>query len=190
MGIIYLAAKIFYEERDMIKALMVAFMISNFINPYAIRSISYQMSYLALAGILFLDPKIKGYFAEILPKRVMKYKALNFLRLSFSIQIILTPVFLYYFGILPLFSFLPNLIVIPLGSVTVLTLFISLFLSFLGLEKIFISFGYILYKILIFFIDIFFKVPYLTLILYVKISILRCLWVNPSKTCQILYCFG
>ena len=172
MGMIYLVSKIFYEEREMIKALILAFMISNFINPYAIRSISYQMSYLALAGILFLDPKIKGYFAEILPKRVMKYKALNFLRLSFSIQIILTPVFLYYFGILPLFSFLPNLIVIPLGSVTVLTLFISLFLSFLGLEKIFISFGYILYKILIFFIDIFFKVPYLTLILYVKISIL------------------
>lgn len=172
MGILFLAAKIFYEEREMTKALMVAFMVSNFINPYAIRSISYQMSYLALTGILFLDPKVKEYLGQILPKKLMKYKVVNFLILSFSIQIILIPIFLYYFRVLPLFSFIPNLIVIPLGSVTVLILFISLLLSFIGLEKILIPIGYMSYKALIIIIGIFSKIPFLTLTFYGKISLL------------------
>ncbi|WP_028855260.1 ComEC/Rec2 family competence protein [Psychrilyobacter atlanticus] len=172
MGILYLAAKFFYEEREMIKALMVAFIVSNFINPYAIRSISYQMSYLALTGILFLDPKVKECLGEILPKKLMKYKVVNFLILSFSIQIILIPIFLYYFRVLPLFSFIPNLIVIPLGSVTVLILFISLLLSFIGLEKVLIPIGYMSYKALIIIIGIFSEIPFLTLTFYGKISLL------------------
>ncbi|OQY42478.1 MAG: hypothetical protein B6227_01980 [Fusobacteriia bacterium 4572_74] len=172
MGIIYLAAKIFYEEREMIKALMIAFVVSHFINPYAIRSISYQMSYLALVGILFLYPKVKEYLGEVLPKKLIKYKFINFLILSFSIQIILIPIFLYYFRVLPLFTFIPNLIVIPLGSITVQILFITLLLSFLGLEKVLITVGYFLYKILIFLIDMFSKIPFLTLTFYVKISLL------------------
>lgn len=172
MGILYLAAKIFYEEREMIKALMVAFIVSNFINPYAVRSISYQMSYLALSGILFLDPKVKECLGEILPAKIMKYKVVDFLILSFSIQIILMPIFLYYFRVLPLFSFIPNLVVIPLGSVTVLMLFISLLLSFAGLEKLLIPMGYGFYKILIFIIDIFSKISFLTLTFYGRISLL------------------
>ncbi|MGB6128330.1 MAG: ComEC/Rec2 family competence protein [Psychrilyobacter sp.] len=172
MGILYLAAKIFYEEREMIKALMVAFIVSNVINPYAIRSISYQMSYLALVGILFLDPKVKKHLGEFLPKKIMKYNIVKFLILSFSIQIILIPIFLYYFRVLPLFSFIPNLIVIPMGSATVLMLFISLLLSFVGLEKILIPIGYMLYKILIFIIDMFSKIPFLTLAFYDRISLL------------------
>jgi len=172
MGILYLAAKIFYEEREMTKALMVAFIVSNVINPYAIRSISYQMSYLALVGILFLDPKVKEHLGELLPKKIMKYNIVNFLILSFSIQIILIPIFLYYFRVLPLFSFIPNLIVIPLGSATVLMLFISLLLSFIGIEKVLIPVGYMLYRILIFIIDIFSKIPFLTLAFYDRISLL------------------
>jgi competence protein ComEC len=89
MGILYLGAKIFYEEREMKKALMLAFMVSHFFNPYAVRSISYQMSYLALVGILFLYPKIKEYLGEFLPKKLKKYKAVDFLILSFSIQLII-----------------------------------------------------------------------------------------------------
>jgi len=172
MGVLYLGAKIFYEEREMKKALMLAFMVSHFINPYAVRSISYQMSYLALAGILFLYPEIKKYLEEFLPKKLKKYKAVDFLILSFSIQLILIPIFLYYFRVLPLFSFLPNLIVIPVGSVTVQTLFVALLLSFVGLGKILIPLGYYLYKLLIFIIDIFSKIPFLTLSFYVKISLL------------------
>jgi len=172
MGILYLGAKIFYEEREMKKALMLAFMVSHFINPYAVRSISYQMSYLALAGILFLYPEIKKYSEEFLPKKLKKYKAVDFLILSFSIQLILIPIFLYYFRVLPLFSFLPNLIVIPVGSAVVQTLFIALLLSFVGLGKILIPLGYYLYKLLIFIIDIFSKIPFLTLSFYVKISLL------------------
>jgi len=172
MGILYLAAKIFYEEREMTKALMVAFIVSNVINPYAIRSISYQMSYLALVGILFLDPKVKEHLGDLLPKKIMKYNIIKFLILSFSIQIILIPIFLYYFRVLPLFSFIPNLIVIPLGSATVLMLFISLLLSFVGLEKILIPVGYMLYIILIFIIDMFSKIPFLTLAFYDRISLL------------------
>ena len=172
MGIIFLAAKIFYEEREMTKALIVAFIVSSFINPYAIRRISYQMSYLALIGIIFLYPKIDKYLGKLFPKKFNKYNIITFLILSFSIQTILIPIFLYYFRVLPLFSFLPNLIVIPLGSLLVQLLFIALLLSFIGLDVIIISFGAYLYNFLIFIIDLFYKVPFLTLSFYTKISLL------------------
>ena len=172
MGIIFLGAKIFYEEREMTKALIIAFIVSSFINPYAIRSISYQMSYLALVGILFLYPKIKIYFKQIFTLKLNKYKIIDFLILSFSIQIILTPIFLYYFRVLPLFSFLPNLIVIPLGSILVQVLFIGLLFSFAGMSNIIIPLGYYLYKLLIFIIDSFYKIPFLTLKFYTRISLL------------------
>jgi len=172
MGILFLGAKIFYEEREMKKALMIAFIVSSFINPYGIRSISYQMSYLALIGILFLYPKIKELFGKIIPKKLNKFKAIDFLILSFSIQLILTPLFLYNFRVLPLFSFLPNLIVIPLGSILVQILFIGLLLSFVGLGNIVMPLGYHLYLLLIFIIDKFYSIPFLTLTFYTKISLL------------------
>ena len=170
MGMIFLGAKIFYEEREMKKALIISFIISSFINPYAMRSISYQMSYLALIGILFLYPKIKEYIT--IPKKYNKYKILDFLILSFSIQIILTPIFLYYFRVWPLFSFIPNLVAIPLGSVIVQLLFIGLLLSFIGIAGFVTPASYLLYKLLMFIIDFFYKVPFLTLILYNKIYLL------------------
>lgn len=177
MGVLYLCAKIFYEEREMKKALILAFIVSSFINPYAIRSISYQMSYLALVGILFLYPKIKGEIKEFIPKKIKKIKAIDFLILSFSIQLILTPIFIYYFRVLPLFSFILNLIVIPLGSVIVQVLFIALLLSFIGLGNFLMPFGYYLYKLLSLIIDIFSKIPFLTLTFYVKISLLLYLFL-------------
>ena len=158
MGLIFLGAKIFYEEREMTKALIIAFIVSSFINPYAIRSISYQMSYLALIGILFLYPKVKELLGGILPDKFNKVKVIDFLILSFSIQLILIPLFLYYFRVLPLFSFLPNLIVIPLGSILVQVLFIALLLSFVGLGGFLIPLGFYLYQLLIFIINTFFKV--------------------------------
>jgi competence protein ComEC len=171
MGILFLGAKLFYEEREMKKALMIAFIVSSFINPYGIRSISYQMSYLALIGILFLYPKIKELFSGIVPKKLSKFKAIDFLILSFSIQLILTPLFLYNFRVLPLFSFLPNLIVIPLGSILVQILFIGLLLSFIGLGNLIMPLGYQLYLLLIFIIDRFYSIPFLTLTFYTKISL-------------------
>lgn len=172
MGVLYLGAKIFYEEREMTKALMLAFIVSSFINPYAIRSISYQMSYLALVGILFLYPKVKDEIKGLIPKKLKKTKVIDFLILSFSIQLILIPIFLYYFRVLPLFSFIPNLVVIPVGSVTVQVLFIALLLSYISLGKILMPLGYYLYKLLSLIIDIFSKIPFLTLTFYVKISLL------------------
>ncbi len=171
MGIMYLGAKIFYEERDMVKALIIAFIVSSFINPYVIRGISYQMSYMALIAILFLFPKIKKLTKKTKIYKGGNQKIFDFLLLSFSIQMMLMPIFLYYFRSLPLFSFIPNLIVIPLGSVLVQVLFIGLILSILGLSNIIMPLGYYLYLILVFLIEVFYKIPFLTLRFYSKISL-------------------
>lgn len=172
MGILYLSAKIFYEEREMKKALILAFIVSSFINPYAIRSISYQMSYLALVGILFLYPKIKEDIKEVIPKKFERLKIIDYIILSFSIQVMLMPIFLYYFRLMPLFSFIINVIVIPIGSLTVEVLFLAFLSSFIGIGKLLVPLGYYLYKLLGLIIDIFYKIPFLTLTFYVKISVL------------------
>jgi len=172
MGILYLSAKIFYEEREMKKALILAFIVSSFINPYAIRSISYQMSYLALVGILFLYPKIKEDIKEVISEKFERSKIIDYVILSFSIQVMLMPIFLYYFRSIPLFSFIINIIVIPIGSLTVQVLFLAFLLSFIGIGKFLVPLGYYFYKILDLIIDIFYKIPFLTLTFYVKISVL------------------
>ncbi|MCK5780380.1 MAG: hypothetical protein KAH04_05135, partial [Psychrilyobacter sp.] len=71
-----------------------------------------------------------------------------------------------------LFSFIPNLVAIPLGSVIVQLLFIGLLLSFIGIAGFVTPASYLLYKLLMFIIDFFYKIPFLTLILYNKISLL------------------
>jgi competence protein ComEC len=144
------------------------------------------MSYLAIIGILFLYPKIRSR----LPKKLTKSKIISFLILSFSIQIILTPIFLYYFKTLPLLSFIPNLVIIPLGSILVQVLFVGLLLSFINMSFLVTPLGYYLYKLLDFIVSKLSEIPYLTinidmeisLLLYVVLYAIIFLWVViPEK---------
>ncbi len=175
MGIIYLFSKIFYEESDLKKSLCLAFIVSNCINPTVISSVSFQLSYMALFAIAFVFPSLKLYVEKnsclknISDNKFIKI-VLDLMLLSLSIQLSLTPIFLYHFRTLPLLSFLINVLAVPLGSLVVQASFLALLLSFLGVGQFLIPLVYFGYRLLILFIDASSKLPLLSLDFYTKIS--------------------
>lgn len=174
MGSIYLFSKIFYEETDLKKSLCIAFIVSTLINPISLASVSFQLSYMALFSIVFIYPKIKeqfevnfGYFRNSNNKlfRIL----MDIVFVSLSIQIGLTPIFLYNFKILPLYSFLVNVVAVPLGSLFIQLSFFALTLSFLNLGKFLMPLVYYVYKVLLLFIDSASKLPFLSVEVYRQI---------------------
>ncbi|WP_308534198.1 DNA internalization-related competence protein ComEC/Rec2 [uncultured Peptoniphilus sp.] len=79
------------------------------INPYAIFSLSFLMSYGAVVGIFYIYPKI----SYRLPGDFLILKSFA---LTFSVLIIIFPIINYYFGGVSLFIFLANFILVPLYS--------------------------------------------------------------------------
>lgn len=90
------------------------------INPKILHfDVGFQLSFLALMGLVYLVPMFEPYFAKV-PKFINK-----FLLPTIAAQIFVLPLLLYYFDRLSLISILTNLLVLPVIPVTML-------LGFLG----------------------------------------------------------
>lgn len=81
-------------------------------NPFFLFDVGFQLSFLAVASLLLLQPK----FEQLLPP--IQHPVLNYLwqitTVSVAAQIGVIPLSLYYFSQLPLYSLLVNLWLIPL----------------------------------------------------------------------------
>lgn len=127
MGFILLSGKILYENTELMKSLIVSYVVSLCINPATLDTISFQLSYGAVFVIAGIYPFIKTKLYK------GKSKILDSLILTLTIQIFLTPLVLKTFGIVQLLSFISNLIVVPVGSLFITLGFIGLFLENLHL---------------------------------------------------------
>lgn len=112
-----------------------------FIDPYTILDIGFQFSYLATFGILLWSKPIKEKFKSlwVTPKYLEFF--LEILIVTLSVQIIVLPFVIYYFGTLQIWSVLANLIFSPFLSLLLLLSFLGL--SFL-LEPLLNSFKFLL----------------------------------------------
>lgn len=85
------------------------------INPNNLFEVGFQLSYLAVFGIVFLQPKLGKIWQ---PKvKIVKFFWL-LLTVSFAAQLATFPVTIYYFSLFPTYFWVSNLIVIP--AVTIL----------------------------------------------------------------------
>lgn len=137
MGAMMILARLLFEEEDVKKSLHISLIIILVLNPYSIFDISMQMSYMAVIAIVYVYPPIEKYikikYLKEMEGEILK-GILLLLLLSFTIQITSIPIFLYYFEKLPLFSFLLNVVGIPLGTLLVQLLFIITFINILGIK--------------------------------------------------------
>ncbi|MFI5204170.1 MAG: ComEC/Rec2 family competence protein [Flavobacteriales bacterium] len=87
-------------------------------DPYIIMQVGFQLSYLAVLGIVYLYPKIYGwlYFKNYAADKIWSITAV-----SLSAQLITFPLGLLYYHQFPNYFFLSNLVVIPLGSLILYT---------------------------------------------------------------------
>lgn len=90
-----------------------AFLILLF-DPFLLIDVGFQLSYLAVGGIVFFYPYVSNWF-------VSRHKFANVIwrttAVSISAQIITLPITIYYFGQFPTLFFIANLVVIPLSYV-------------------------------------------------------------------------
>lgn len=84
------------------------------IDPFLLGQVGFQLSYLAVIGIVFLNPKIHGLFTF---KSRLAKSTWSLLVVSVSAQLATFPLSVHYFGQFPVYFFLTNLMVIPLAWV-------------------------------------------------------------------------
>lgn len=121
--------------------------ISLLINPGASSALGFQLSFLAVFGIIFLVPIIKSIFQTKKKKGAIQTIGgkliITPLTVSLAVSLTLLPLILYNFGFTNFISILGNLVLIPLASISFFLGFLTLLLSFLPFTKLpalFISF--------------------------------------------------
>lgn len=97
------------------------------LNPFIIVDVGFQLSYTAVLGILYLQPKLQKIY---LPKFKVDEYIWGILTVSFAAQLFTFPLSIYYFHQFPLYFLLSNLLVIPLILLVLILLIALLVMSF------------------------------------------------------------
>ncbi|MEM7383118.1 MAG: ComEC/Rec2 family competence protein [Bacteroidota bacterium] len=79
-------------------------------NPYWIFSVGFQLSYLAILGIVYLQPKI---YRWIELKNVLLRQLWRLTAVSLAVQLATAPISLYYFHQFPTYFIVANWVVVP-----------------------------------------------------------------------------
>ena len=137
MGAMMILARILFEQEDSKKSLLASFIVIIVLNPYSLFDISMQLSYAAVVAIIFVNPEFKKIYQEKILDKIKNEvlrNTVDLIFLSLTIQITSIPLFLYYFEKLPLFSFLLNIVGIPIGTVVIQCLFWAVLLNIFKLS--------------------------------------------------------
>lgn len=183
MAIVYLLGKLFYEKVDLGKTLFISAIVSILINPTVIFSISFQLSYGAMIAIIYIFPYIRKI-------NYKKLKILDYILFTTTIQIFLMPITVYYFNTIQFLSVISNLILLPLASFYITVNYMALFLENFYLSFLLKPIVEILYKILIYLIDFFSELSYLSveyinknlIYIYVVVFVIIVIYKNMKKS--------
>jgi competence protein ComEC len=85
-------------------------------SPALILSVGFQLSYLAVAGILFLYKPLHSIYV---PKSWLSSQVWSILSVSVVAQLATFPLSIYYFHRFPNYFLLSNLVVIPIGTIVI-----------------------------------------------------------------------
>ena len=202
MGAMMILARILFEQEESKKSLLVSFIVIIVLNPYSVFDISMQLSYAAVVAIIFVNPEFKKFYQKKVLDKIKNEvlrNTVDLIFLSLTIQITSIPLFLYYFEKLPLFSFLLNIVGIPIGTVVIQCLFFVVLLNIFKLslfngivvfvtEIIFRAFEGFIYagsKIPLLQLNINGKAPLWTVFLYYGVLFFTTFFVMPLFTAKI-----
>lgn len=159
MAIIALFARAFGRPYLAKRSLLIAGFLMVLHNPYVlIYDISFQLSFLATTGLLYLTPVFEKYF-KFIPNFIGIREVASS---TISVQLFVLPFILYKIGNFSLIAPITNILVLPFIPITMFFGFIA---SFIGIfSYIFaVPFGfitYILLKIEIYIVELFNKIPF------------------------------
>lgn len=105
-------------------------------NPFVLFEVGFQLSYLAVLGIIFLQPKIYNLIAC---RHIVFDKIWALTAVSIAAQLATFPIGLYYFNQFPNYFWLTNLVVIPAASIIIYTGIGVVLFSFIPIIGNFVS---------------------------------------------------
>lgn len=97
-------------------------------NPYYLIDVGFQLSYLAVLGIVYINPKIVSLFSS---RWWLVHKSWELMSVSLAAQIGTLPVTLYFFKQFPSYFLLSNLVIIPLTNIMLIICVSSFLLKFI-----------------------------------------------------------
>ncbi|MFH2095735.1 MAG: ComEC/Rec2 family competence protein [Bacteroidota bacterium] len=109
-----IAGKAFGRQVNIYNSIAASAFLLLLINPYMLMDVGFQLSYLAVLGIVFIQPKL--YRLVIIRNKILD-KTWALFSVSVAAQIATMPVSLYYFHQFPNYFFLTNLAVIPMATI-------------------------------------------------------------------------
>ncbi|MCC8357404.1 MAG: ComEC/Rec2 family competence protein [Oscillospiraceae bacterium] len=111
MQSILLLAPVLGRENDSPTSLSAALLLLLLINPAAVAGVGLQLSFACVIGLLFLMPKLSGWCHAHLPMRnKLMRTTVNSLNCTISATAFALPLSAWYFGTVPLFSPVANLL--------------------------------------------------------------------------------
>ncbi len=131
------AARLTHRHRSTGSILLSAMLIQLVLDPGSVRSVSFQLSYAAMAGIAWIYP----WFRDLWPGRPQEDRIItkgmrwiwNSASMSIACQLTTGPLAYFYFESFPLYFLLTNLIALPLTSILIPVGLVALVLSGFGI---------------------------------------------------------
>ena len=140
--ILYLIGLLLQRKSSGLNLLGGSLLLEILLDPLAVRTIGFQLSFLACFGILFLYPSIAKWLELFFPKRTLNDASklpflsqgayivssffANALGLNLAVNLTLLPLLLFHFGKFPLLSLFYNLFTPPIAALCLFLLLLSL----------------------------------------------------------------
>ena len=120
------------REKKLGRTLCTALMLQLAITPQAITSVGFQLSYLALAGIVLLFPVMDNWYPSGGRPSILR-RIWTMASMAISCQVFTAPLTLYLFGSFPQHFLLTNLLAIPITTCLIAVALAVLLFSALGI---------------------------------------------------------
>lgn len=143
MAVIALVARMTGRTYMAGRALVIAGLLMIAYDPRVITDISFQLSFLATIGILFVTPKVVGW-VRFMPTHL---KLREVVATTISATIMVLPLLLYSTGVLSIVSLPANVLILPLIPLTMLASFFTGVAGFIS-TTIALPFGFVAHLLL------------------------------------------
>lgn len=157
MGIIVLFAKIVYRKPNILTSISVSLLIILIDNPFAIKDIGLQLSYLGTIGIVYLNKPIANFLEKYMKKKIAKMLAI-----TISAQIMVLPVTVINFNNISTVFIISNIIAAPLTGGIILLGYANVLIGVISLDiaKIIAILTHSFVQLLIWTAELTAKIPY------------------------------
>ncbi|WP_370897663.1 ComEC/Rec2 family competence protein [Chryseobacterium gossypii] len=125
------------RKPDLLHSLALSAFFILIFNTQQIFDVGFQLSFLAVFGIFWLNQPILNYFPK--PDNFMKKVIFNTASISVSAQVATLPLVLYYFHQFSFISIVANLIIVPFSEIIIVFSFLMAGLIALGADLFFLN---------------------------------------------------